>query len=396
MVTVEQAKELILSSAKTLPVININVEESLGYVTAKDIYSAINYPPFNQSDKDGFAFNYNALSTPGNIRITGKSIAGNKPGHKLSEKEAVRIFTGVPIPDGADTVVMQENASVEKDSLIIHDTLLKKGDNFRAKGAQFREGEIVLPAGTNITPGCIGCIAGLGIKTISAYRKPIVSIIATGNELQEPGNKLEQGQVYNSNTHALGAALSSIGIKNIDTYKAPDDMGKITKRISLALSHSDVVLVTGGISVGDYDYVGEAFKQLGVESIFYKVSQKPGKPLFFGRKGDALAFGLPGNPTSSLLCFYEYVLPAIRKQCGNNSLSAESAFLPIAADYNKNAGYSEYVRAIVRGQKAVPVSGQESFKTHSFALAECLIYLPADKSNIKEGEQVEIHKIPGI
>ena len=394
MISVEEAKKLVVKHSKTLSTEKLSLYKSFGYVLAKDVYSPISLPPFNQSGMDGYAFIYDDLVNNNNITIVGEVAAGKVYNKKLKKGQAVRIFTGAAVPEGADTVVMQEKVTVENNSLKIQDTLIKKGANIRLKSSQINKGELAVSKGTLLNAGAIGYLTGMGLNTVTVFRKPKVSVIVTGSELQKPGTKLKKGNIYESNTYSLIAALQSINIEPVTVQCVSDNELKVYKLIEKAVKKSDVVLLSGGISVGDYDFVGSALMKMKAKNIFYKVKQKPGKPLFFGKHKRALIFALPGNPAAVLTCFYYYVYPAIRQLQGNSNLFLKSLKLPIQSDYNKKKGLSNFLKSRIENNHVVPLEGQESYKLSSFAIADSMIYLPEDVENIKSGTLVDVLILP--
>lgn len=393
MISVEEAKKLIIGTARSLSPVQLEISGVLNQVLAEAVFSPIDYPPFDQSAMDGFAVFHSDILGQKAIDIIGEAPAGNPFQGKISEGQTVQIFTGAKIPEGADTVIIQERVSIEKGTIVPDGSPLMRGANIRGKGSQIKIGDIALHKGAVLNPGAIGFLAGLGIPSVSVFPKPKVSIIVTGSELQKPGTKLENGQIYESNSFALKAALESIDIAATRVSNIGDDEAVTKSSLAFAIENSDVILVSGGISVGKYDFVGKCLQELEVENIFYKIAQKPGKPMFFGKKEDCLIFALPGNPASALSCFYEYVLPALRIMQGFTEVFPNIKTLPITSDYAKKEGLSLFLKGKTSEGKVKVLEGQESSNIGSFALADCLIYLPADKGRVEKGEMVEVHLI---
>ncbi len=394
MISVEEAKILIVKSSFRLNPVCREISKSLRCVLAEDLFSPLNYPPFDQSAMDGFAIFHSDIPGKVEIEIVGESPAGNPYKEKISSGQSVRVFTGGKIPEGADAVIVQEKVSIENGKIISEEKQIIKGANIRENGSQIKKGELVLKKGTVLNPGAIGFLASLGITEVKVFPEPKVSIIVTGNELQKSGNPLVNGQIYESNSFALKSALESINIPSVNIVIIGDDE-KITKEtLSKEINNSDVVLVSGGISVGKYDFVGKCLEELQVENVFYKISQKPGKPMFFGRKNDCLIFGLPGNPASALSCFYEYVITSLKIMQGFSDISLKKVCLKIISDYKKKEGLSLFLKGKTMEDKVEILSGQESNNIGAFAFADCLIYLPAEKGNVKSGEFVEVHLLP--
>lgn len=396
MISVERARELILQKTKVLPKSATDLAGSLGCVTAVNITSPVNLPPFDQSAMDGFALRFSDYESDRRIKVVGEVAAGEHYVHKITQGTAVRIFTGASIPAGTDTVVMQEKVSLENEFLVINDPDLVRGANVRKTGSQIRKGKVALPRGMTITPGGIGYLAAMGIGTVPVISQPRITVIVTGSELKKPGKSLERGKIYESNSFALKAVLGSIGLKAQDIISIPDNYSKTCKVLRKALGNSDLILFTGGVSVGKYDFVGRALHEIGIKNIFYKIKQKPGKPLYFGRNKETVVFGLPGNPAAVLSCFYEYVYPAINIMIGNKDVFLRKIQMPISADYKKKQGLAFFLKGKISGNSVFPLEGQESYILSSFSTADCLIYLPAERENVKAGEMTEVHLLPGL
>jgi molybdopterin molybdotransferase len=342
---------------------------------------------------DGFAFRFNDWQPEKPLAIAGETAAGNRNQYSLAKNTTFRIFTGAPLPQGADTVVMQEKAVIEQDKLWINDTRLTAGSNVREPGSEIKAGTIALYKNDLLTAPAIAFLAGIGIADVRIFPSPVVSIIITGNEFQATGEPLEHGQVYESNSYGLTAALNRAGVMDVLVYFASDSLEVVEISIAEAMQNSDIVLLTGGVSVGDYDFVIPALKNCGVVKHFHKVRQKPGKPLFFGTKANKLIFGLPGNPSSVLTCFYEYVLPAIYLISGRRS-ELNTINVPITETINKGSGLTHFLKGRFDGTAVTSLSAQESYRLKSFAKANCLIVVPEETTSYIAGEMVEIHLLP--
>ena len=391
MISVNEAKQIILRSALPKKSSLIPLSEAFGLVTSGAVIASTDIPNFAQSSMDGYALKF--ANKNQQLNVIGEMAAGASVQLKIENGEATRIFTGAPLPENADTVVMQEKIRLENNLLIIEDENLTQGTNVRPKGAEVKKGEVAMKEGTYLSAAAIGFLAGIGCSEVSVYTPPKIAIILTGNELQDPGNPLEFGQVYEANSFQLKAVLHQIGIQNIEVFRAEDDPKELHKVLENAIEKNDVVLLNGGVSVGDYDFVTEVANTCGVEEKFHKIKQKPGKPLFFGTKENTLVFGLPGNPSSSLTCFYEYVLPTLEKVMGLHSSVTETAAI-VTHDYPKPAGLTHFLKAFYSNGKVTPLHAQESFRLHSFAQANCFIVLPEESLGCKENDKVTIHLLP--
>ncbi|MBI4945656.1 MAG: molybdopterin molybdotransferase MoeA [Bacteroidetes bacterium] len=394
MISVEEARQLVVTNSFQLAQVNKKITEALHCVLAETIISPIAYPPFDQSAMDGFAFRFSDLKKSTPLNIIGESAAGTPFSKEIKEGQAIRILTGAKAPRGADTVVMQEKVTVENEKLIINDKAFERGANIRQAGAHIKQDDIILTKGHVINPASIGLLASLGIETIKIFSSPRVAIIVTGNELVNPGNKLKDGQIFESNSYSIQAALESIHIKSSEILFVNDDEKQTIEKLGTAISKSDMVLTTGGISVGKYDFVGKALEQLGVQTIFYKVSQKPGKPLYFGKLNSCLIFGLSGNPAAALTAFYEYAYPAIKMMQGHQTVFLKNAMLPVINSFSKKEGLALFLKGKLSDGKVSVLQGQDSNNIGSFANADCLIYVPAKKGNVSAGELVKVHLLP--
>lgn len=386
MIEVKEALEIVAANSSNLSTQKIAVKKALGYVLAETIYSPISMPPFRQSAMDGYAFIH---SERHQFDIVGISQAGDHANIKLKENEAIRIFTGAYVPDNADTVIMQEHVMANESSILI----AKKPEpfaNVRSKGEQINAEDVVFDANTLITPAAIGFLACLGITEITVYKKPKVAILVTGNELVKPGKKLSKGKIYESNSVMLEAALQTIGIKKIKIHTVKDNLKATKSALKSILEENDVVLISGGISVGDYDFVKEALLENGVEELFYKINQKPGKPMFFGAKKDTLVFALPGNPASSLTNFYIYVYPAIKNRMGFSSTHLPKIVRKLNSAIENTTGKTLFLKALYDETQVTILEGQSSAMLNSFAIANGLVIVPHDVENIKKGQVVTV------
>lgn len=395
MVTVEEAKRSVTANTVALNIETRSVSDALGYVLAKDIFAGFSLPSFRQSSMDGYAILHtDIIDRNTTLPIAGESKAGKAEKLFLKPGTAIRIFTGAPVPDGATAVIMQENTSVENGNVTINEYPVHENKNLRNVGQQIRAGDVALPAGNFITAGTVGFLNGLNIQEVSVYRKPKIGILVTGDELVKIGETLSHGQVFESNSSMLVAALKQEGINEVEVYYSEDDLQATIQSLQVLSKRNDVVIATGGVSVGDYDYVGKALETIGAETIFYKIRQKPGKPLLFAKNENTNFYALPGNPASSLVCYYEYVLPALRLMSGRMECFLPAYQLPISHAYSFKGERDEFLKAFVSGGKVTSLEGQESFALRSFAVANALIYLPVSQQTVQAGDLVEVHLLP--
>jgi molybdopterin molybdotransferase len=395
MVTVKEAKEKIVTDTQLLLSEKRSTEESAGYVLAADIVSPIPLPSFRQSSMDGYAIVHSNITGKGiSLKIADEAKAGQTTVQTLAAGTAIRIFTGAPVPEGATAVIMQENTVVENGNVTIHEYPVVEGKNVRNIGQQIEKGAIALQKGTFLTPGSVGFLLGMNVREVEVYRKPRIGLLVTGDELLKQDEPLSHGKIYESNSAMLVSALRQEGISGVEVKYAKDELESTKAALQELAQKNDIVLATGGVSVGDYDFVGKALSGIYAETVFYKVRQKPGKPLLFAKNAATLFFALPGNPASSLVCYYEYVLPAIRKLSGRSEFFLRSLKMPITVDYSFDGERDEFLKAYADQDSVVPLSGQESFALRSFAAANAIIYLPVSQNKVKKGDLVAVHLLP--
>lgn len=388
-ITVSEAKSILKSQKIKGKSIHLSLQKSLGKFTASAVLAPMDVPSFDNSGMDGYAI---AWDESGEGREVVETIqAGANPDFVLEKGKAVRIFTGAPVSQGADTVIPQEYIT-RTDKMIFFDSAeFFRGANVRKKGAQCKVGWEVVRAGTKITPGTIGLLASLGIQEIEVNTTPKVTLILTGDEIIDLGNPLKRGQIYNANGPALEAYLELLGITELSILKVKDEESEVTRVISEALANSDFVLLTGGISVGDFDFVKGSLEQNGVDQLFYKIRQRPGKPLFAGKKGEKLVFALPGNPASVLSCFIQYVKPCLLEWMRNPDAWSGPKYLPMEKDFDKKAPLTFFLKAKVQNGKIHLLPGQESFNLLPFGVADGLVEIPQELEHIEEGSLVAFY-----
>ena len=387
MISVEEARKLIVKHSNVSRVISLPLLQANGSILAQDVFSKIDTPPFNQSAMDGYAFSYANWDKKSALNVVGQIQAGNFYSGCLSANEAIRVFTGSLVPDGTDTVVMQEKIRKDGNAIHILDDQLFTGNNVRLQDSQTKKGAIALVKGQLLTPVGVSFLAGIGIREVEVYAKPTVSIIITGKELVQAGGNISDGKIFESNSIGLVAALHQLGISPESVEWVDDDVAEIEEAIAKQLS-SDILIITGGVSVGDYDLVPASLEKCGVEKVFHKIKQKPGKPMFFGTHNQKIVFGLPGNPASVMSCVYNYVLLAISSFTRKNYL--KTLLLPLANDYFKKANLTFFLKGIASEHEVSVLDGQESYLLNSFAVANCLLELEAEKLDFKKGTVVKV------
>ena len=390
MIAVEEALRLVEQRASLGTVITIPTSEALGFTLAETAISKINMPPFRQSAMDGYAVSILEGSTA--YTLIGEVKAGDSHSYDLKSGEAVRIFTGAAVPDSADAVIMQEKVNRLSDSNIILEEIPFSNQNIRPLGEQCLQGQEVLFPQTHLNPAALSYLISLGIGEVKVYRKPKVAIVVTGSELISINTPYSTGKIYESNSILLKSELNQLGIDEVTILKVEDNYQATEAVLKTALQNHDVVLVSGGISVGDYDFVGKALRALGTEEIFYKIKQKPGKPLFFGKNKDSFVYGLPGNPASALTCFYMYVQPLLKKFMGSKEIHLKRRKLPLSHDYTVKGIRAQFLKAYVdSNDMSVSVMNQQSSAMiAAFIEANAYIFFPEYSTEIKEGALVEV------
>ncbi|WP_396170805.1 molybdopterin molybdotransferase MoeA [Flavobacterium sp.] len=390
MINVKEAKELIQENCSTLKVVKLPLLEANGSILAEPVYAVMDTPPFHQSAMDGYVFSFENWDKESDLKVIGEIQTGSYSNTIVQPNEAVRIYTGAPIPPGTDTVVMQEKVNREGNALQILDAALVATANVRPQSSQTQKGELALQSGQLLTPVAISFLAGIGINKVSVFSKPTVSIIVTGKELAGADDEISEGKIFESNSIGLIAALQQLGIDPVSVEVVDDVEEEIEKSITNQLS-SDILILTGGVSVGDYDLVPASLEKCGVQKIFHKIKQKPGKPFYFGRHNQTLVFALPGNPAAVMSCFYEYVVQAI------GSFTQKEYFkkiaLPLTEDFNKKAGLTFFLKGKIGDNNVTVLNNQESYKLNSFAVADCLIEFDEEGEYFKKGDLVNLRMI---
>ena len=390
MVSVEEALKLIEENLDRLPAIEVAVDDFEGAILAEDVHSPINMPPFNQSAMDGYALNYS--EDVSSYEVIGEVAAGSAELFELKTGQAVRIFTGAAVPASANTVVKQEIVIREGNSISMEEPI-SMGQNIRPKGEQIQSGELALPTDSELNPAAVGFLTGLGIDRLKVFRRPKISVIATGDELVKPGTDLQHGQIYESNSFMLTAVLSNYKYTDYKVERVEDDYELTKTAIEGAFANSDVIILSGGISVGDHDYVGKVLNDLEVQRLFYKVNQKPGKPVFFGKKDKKLIFALPGNPAAAMTSFYTYILPALNYISGKKFEGLRPSVARITSDFESPSGRALFLKASVTGDEVAILDGQSSAMLRSFSYANALVYVPSTTNHISKGDNVQVMMI---
>lgn len=396
MITVERAKALILGSVKPEKA-RVPLGEAGGLILAGDLTAPHDFPHWDNSAMDGFVLSSAdvrraSVNAPVRLRLAGVVKAGDSRQRRLRSGAAMRIMTGAAIPAGADTVLAKEKAKTEGKVLVVGEPV-PAGNHVRRRGEDLRRGSRFETRGRLVTPGMTGFLASLGKASVLVYRRPRVSVLATGSELVKPGKRLGPGHIYDSNAPMLEAALAHMGLAPAFVKTVPDRPDVIAGEVRRLLTASDVLILAGGVSVGDYDYVKEILEKNGARTVFWRIKQKPGKPLYFARVGKRLVFGLPGNPVSAYMCFYQYVYPALRAFMGFSD-----PFLP-KADAGGLKGRRDEEKTVFtavrrRGSKIEPLSHQGSHMVSALAETEGWIVAGPPKEKGKGGAEAALDWLP--
>lgn len=374
----------------------VSVKEALGRTLGEEIISPINVPAYNNSAMDGYAIQGADLPTEGSItlEVIGSSFAGTPFEGTMHSGQSVRIMTGAKIPAGADTVIMQEKATRKGEQVTFScEDNHKAGENVRMAGEDMREGEAVLQPGKTLGAAELGMIASLGYGEVKVKRRIKVAFFSTGDELCSAGEALGDGQIYDSNRYTVFSMLSQLGVELIDLGIIRDQRELIEQAFLDAAAQADVVITSGGVSVGEADFVKETLDKLG-EVNFWRIAMKPGKPLAFGKVDDAWFFGLPGNPVSAMVTFLQFVRPALNHLAGKARVRPFRIPLRCTNKLKKRPGRLEFQRGILtqdeNGETVVQGAGhQGSHILRSMSLADCFIVLPAENGGVEPGEWVE-------
>jgi len=398
MISVRQALDQILGATEVLGAERIGLLEGVGRVLAEDVRSLRDVPGYANSAMDGYAVRHaDLVSLPVRMPVVGVSSAGSEVLPEVGAGEAAKIMTGAPIPAGADSVIRVEDTRLDGDHVVV-ESAGARGSHIRLPGEDVRAGDVVLTRGRRLTPADIGLFASVGRTLLLVHRRPRVAILSTGNELIEADQPIRPGQVVNSNAYTLAAAVTEAGGVPIPLSIVRDKPDEIRAAFADA-ARADAFLSTGGVSVGEFEYVKAVMDVIGVRRLFWKVAQKPGKPLTFGILGGRPSFGLPGNPVSSLVCFYLYARPALRRMMGLSELHLPSATATLAHDLKTAEGLTEFIRCRLErkdGRLIASSTGtQSSGVLSSMSQGQALMVAPAEESQLRAGSEIRVILLDG-
>ncbi|MCX5859326.1 MAG: molybdopterin molybdotransferase MoeA [Proteobacteria bacterium] len=404
----EEAREIILGKACPLGIENLNLAESLGRVLAADLVAGRNLPPWNNSAMDGFAVRARDVQEAGDknpvdLKVIGDLPAGKQWKGKIRAGETVRIMTGAPIPAGADAVVRVEITREINRGLIQVFSPVKIGTDLRRAGEDVRAGSVVLKAGTEIRPAEIGILAAMNNSLVPVYQKPRVSILATGDEISRVGKTVRKDRIISSNSYALAAQVIEAGGIPLDLGIARDNRKEIRDKLSRGLK-ADIILTSAGVSVGEYDFVKDVYRELKIKILFQRLKTRPGQPLVFGRIGRKPVFGLPGNPVSSMICFEEFIRPLIRQMIGRRNIFRSEIQARAGEVLEKSSRQTHFLRCRLyrkQGEWWGETTGpQGSGILSSMVKADGILIFSEGRERIEKGDLVRVQllrdEIPGI
>ncbi|HYK92265.1 MAG TPA: gephyrin-like molybdotransferase Glp [Acidobacteriota bacterium] len=399
MISVEQAVEIVLGNLPARGTERVSIQSVQGRVLAADLTANCDVPPFNRSAMDGYAVcAADTVGAPVSLEIAGESRAGGGGAATLRPGRAVSVMTGAPVPADADAVQVIEQTKRSDDGCRV--TVLKPvhtGENIVPRGSEAASGEIVLEAGRLAGPSELAVLATFGYESVMVWRRPSVALLTTGDELVEVHEEPHFGQIRNSNAHSLRGQLRLMGIEADYLGIARDDKQNLRDRMAQA-SARDVTILTGGVSMGEYDFVKEVLHEVGFKILFAGVAMRPGKPTVFARRGDRLAFGLPGNPVSTFIAFENFVRPALGRLCGIARPELPRIHGALTRDMKQSPGRTAYLPAQVRmaqvGWEIEPLRWRGSADIIGFARANAAVIFPADRDSMKGGETAEALLLP--
>ncbi len=397
-VSVVEARELILGSVERLGLETIGLRDALGRVLAEELRSDRRIPPLDNSAMDGFALrSEDAARAPARLRVVDEIAAGARPNRKLGPGEAARILTGAPVPEGADAVVMQEHTRLESGELHVLEPVTR-GDHVRHAGCDVSPGMLIAESGRVLRPADIGMLSALGRTQIAVVSRARVAILATGDELVEPDRLADDGRIVSSNSYGLQAAVLDAGAEPVLLGIARDDPDAIAESFRSAL-HCDVVVSTGGVSVGDRDWIKTVLAGLGGEMRLWRVRMKPGAPLAFVMLEGRPVFGLPGNPVSTLVTFEQFVRPALLRMMGRREVFRPVERARLAEAYSKPPGRAHFVRVALERGDGLPLArvceDQSSGVLLSMVRADALVFVPEDVTEVAAGQEVPAIQLGG-
>ena len=387
MISEEEAREKILETVRPLDERTVPLAKALDCFAAQNYIARLPLPAFDNSAMDGYAVVASSCTKGGRLRVIGEQPAGPDRELYVGRGEAVRIFTGAPLPRGADAIVMQEDVASEGSGITVN-VDVEPGDFVRQRGCDLAEAQMILPKGERIRPATIALLASQGFADVVVGGRATASVISTGDELVNPGEELQAGQIYDSNSVLLGALLQRCGASTKSVEHCCDDRESLGEAIKRGIKQK-VLIISGGVSVGEHDLVKEALREFGAKIEIWRVAVKPGKPFLFGTVGGCFVFGLPGNPVSSFVTFLQFVRPAILRMMGGTNLDLPQVPAKLAVGLTNDADRPHYIRGKLEDQKFTPVGRQESHALFGLSQSNALLRVAVGQS-LKPGEIVDV------
>jgi molybdopterin molybdotransferase len=387
MISEEEAREKILETVRPLDERTVPLAKALDCCAAQNYIARLPLPAFDNSAMDGYAVVASSCTKGGRLRVIGEQPAGPDRELYVGRGEAVRIFTGAPLPRGADAIVMQEDVASEGSGITVN-VDVEPGDFVRQRGCDLAEAQMILPKGERIRPATIALLASQGFADVVVGGRATASVISTGDELVNPGEELQAGQIYDSNSVLLGALLQRCGASTKSVEHCCDDRESLGEAIKRGIKQK-VLIISGGVSVGEHDLVKEALREFGAKIEIWRVAVKPGKPFLFGTVGGCFVFGLPGNPVSSFVTFLQFVRPAILRMMGGTNLDLPQVPAKLAVGLTNDADRPHYIRGKLEDQKFTPVGRQESHALFGLSQSNALLRIAIGQS-LKPGEIVDV------
>ena len=388
MISEEKAREKILSAVAPLPATEVSLGHALDRFAANDLFATIPLPPFDNSAMDGYAVVANSAGKNARLKIAGEQPAGVSKNLSLSAGKTIRIFTGAPMPIGADAVVMQEETQREGDFVLIQAEQTSVGDFVRKAGADLAVGQQIVKRGDRLRPATLGLLASQGIESVRVGAQPRVALVTTGDELAAPGQQLRSGEIFDSNGLMLASLAAKTGMEVAMRRHCPDNFATLCTTLRDAV-HQDAVIISGGVSVGEHDLVREALREIGAEINLWRVAVKPGKPFLFGKRDRCLIFGLPGNPVSTFVTFLVFVRPALLQMMGAIDLSLPRANARLVHEITGDETRPHYFRGHLADGAFTVIGRQESHAIFGLARANALLRVRPE-ARLSAGSEVEV------
>lgn len=392
MISPHEAREQIFQHTKSGESQHILLKNALGFYLAQDVIAPHDHPSFDQSAMDGYALRFEDLKKYDRLRVIGEIPAGATSFPEIGPGNALRIFTGAVMPPEADTVVIQEHVERDGQWMSVNKLPEKAGGNIRRLGEQIEKGSVALAAGTFLDSAALGFLASLGVSEVTIFSIPTAGIITTGDEFLKAGDPPEPGRIFESNGLMLESLLQPLGFSSKREI-CEDSLSKLTDTIAQFARQFPVLFITGGVSVGDYDYTPQALEAAGFEIVFHKINQKPGKPLLFAVRNGCIAFGMPGNPRSVLTCFHQYALPALNQMAGSSTPQLPKIQLPLTESLKNPGGKTLFLYAHLTTEGVAPAKSQGSHMLQSCVNAPAIIEM-APESDLNTGDRVTVYLLP--